>query len=76
MLDGFGIGPNDEVYAHTYGTLCAIKPDGTFNWTYPNITYWTAPAVSANGTIYIGTTTGVVALSPTGSLIWSYTGLG
>jgi hypothetical protein len=74
-IDGFGIGPNDEIYFTVYGILYMIVPGGTLlDWQWLGGMNWTSPVVGADGTIYTGTTSGVAAINPDGSTKWSYNG--
>ena len=81
-IDGFGIGPNDEIYFTVMTTdfqykMFAIAPDGTHTmWEYPNAMHWSTPVVDKNGTIYCGLTNGIAAINPDGSTKWTYTGPG
>lgn len=51
------IGPDGTIYAGSYRHLYAINPDGTERWNRTVIGFIRdSPAISANGTIYVGTT--------------------
>ena len=72
------IGKDGTLYAGT-DRFYAMNPDGSNKWTFeipknPNgINMDSVPAISADGTIYFGVSTGnLYALNPDGSLKWKY----
>lgn len=54
------VGPKGIIYIGSYNnTFYAIKPDGSVKWTFgtkDGVVAGTAPAISDDGTIYVGTT--------------------
>lgn len=60
------------------GMLHAFKPDSSFAW--PSVKAggalsFSSPAIADNGTIYIGTDTGLRSVNPNGTLSWMFTGV-
>ena len=50
FIDSFGI-----IYVGFAGTLLAINPDGTLNWSYTTESYLIySPVIDSDGTVYIG----------------------
>jgi outer membrane protein assembly factor BamB len=64
------IGSDGTVHMGTDGTLYAINPNGSLNWT-SSAGGWTSPAIGTDGTIYIGAER-LCALSPDGNIMWSF----
>ena len=73
LVEGIGVGLNDEIYPHNSSNIFAIDASGTSLWTKPCSVSWMSPAIGPDGTIYVGTSSGVAALDPTtGDPKWSY----
>jgi hypothetical protein len=72
LIEGFGVGPNNDVYISRSGTLYAITESGSLDWPWSGAAGWQSPAVGNDGTIYVGTTSGVAAINPDGTTKWSY----
>jgi outer membrane protein assembly factor BamB len=73
------IGADGTVYAASFSnaqqryTLDAINADGTLRWSYDLDHYARgAPAIGADGTVYVGCWETLHALHPDGTLRWSY----
>lgn len=50
LIDSFG-----TIYVGFAGTLLAINPDGTLNWSFTTESYLiSSPAIDSDGTVYIG----------------------
>ncbi|MBU1179532.1 PQQ-binding-like beta-propeller repeat protein, partial [Patescibacteria group bacterium] len=81
----FGIAPivgkDDTIYIgnESQGKLYALNSDGTTKWTFPDNnnplgTQLSMPAVADDGTVYIGSDSGIFyAVNPNGTLKWKYT---
>ncbi|MCX6644944.1 MAG: PQQ-binding-like beta-propeller repeat protein [bacterium] len=74
ILEGaIGIGPDNQIYVHDDTYLFALNSSGTPIWAKLYPSNWKSPAIGADGTIYIGTDSGIDALNPTnGNPIWTY----
>lgn len=72
------IGPNGAIYAvggEGVSVLYAFHPDGTLQWVFKPLAggAWAAPAIGAEGTIYIGSIAGIFyALNSDGTLKWRF----
>ncbi len=66
------VGADGTVYLSTFNGLHAFTPDGNPRWTAePTLHFLTAPAISADGTLYV--VDGIRSLAaylPDGSLLW------
>ncbi|MFC1529235.1 PQQ-binding-like beta-propeller repeat protein [Gemmatimonadota bacterium] len=61
------------LYFPTKKALVALNGDGSERWRYTTNAQVTAPAISANGTLYFGSgDDNVYAVSQSGDLIWNY----
>ena len=69
------VGPDGTIHV-VADRLYAIRPDGTFKWfnnlSYPLSSYG-APAVDAQGNVYLGSEWNIWKVSPQGVQIWEYT---
>jgi outer membrane protein assembly factor BamB len=68
------IGGDGTIYVNSYATnmkLFAINPDGSLKWSRDTSHCSGAPAIGANGTIYVAATTQLLAYNLDGSLKWS-----
>ncbi|MEO0095166.1 MAG: PQQ-binding-like beta-propeller repeat protein [candidate division WOR-3 bacterium] len=71
------IGPEGTIYISlSYGPgagmIIAINPDGSEKWRIPNINPLGVPAVSTDGTLYIGIDSSLYAIAPNGTIKWRY----
>ena len=71
------IASDGTVYvARSDGKLYAINPNGTLKWSYDTKDFIYgldhAPAIRADGTIYMGTNRGLYAINPNGIFKWFY----
>ncbi|AIQ13870.1 outer membrane protein assembly factor BamB family protein [Paenibacillus durus] len=71
------IGKDGTVYAGAYNKplFYALNSDGTEKWSYSGksgeyFRYDAAPAIAADGTIYVGSSYGLHAINPDGSRKW------
>jgi hypothetical protein len=52
------IAADGTLYAGADGMLCAVRPDGRPKWDFATGTVTGAPAIGADGTLYVGTLDG------------------
>ena len=73
-LNSAAIGADGTVYIGSgYGTLYALKPDGSLKWNFSAGASVHSPAIGTDGMIYFGSSGGnVYALHPDGSLNWTF----
>jgi large repetitive protein len=69
------VGADDTAYIGSIGTgakLSAVRSDGVVKWTKAISGMNGAPAIAANGDVYVVTDLGLQAYSSTGTMLWSF----
>jgi parallel beta-helix repeat protein len=75
VYESAAIASDGTIYViDSIGTLYALNPDGTLKWSCKVGNCYYSPLIGLDGTIYLGTNSGVFAVGSDGIIKWSYTG--